>query len=376
MHNLHSTIRQVSADETLTRVQPWLSDMGITRIANITGLDCIGIPVCIAIRPNSKNMAVSQGKGYSLALAKVSAVMESIESWHVENVDCEYIKGSYHALSAQQPLVDPSDFVVLPEEAIDIQQHQLRWIKVKELFSGDMVYLPRQLYSLDTTEERDVADVFRTSSNGLASGNSYAEALVHSLCELIERDATQRWFHASPQVQDASLLDNNSITSEAAKQFIKKISDQDLAVYIWQISNQSQVPSYFCSITDSQRLPHSLFSGAGTHLHSEVALLRAITEAAQARLTYISGSRDDVFPEFYREFDPTPVVQQLLNMQATGVYQHVDTSFASFEQAVDNILTALAKQDICRVYTLDHTREPYNIPVVHSLAPDLMRNLS
>ncbi|MEH2460156.1 hypothetical protein [Nostoc sp.] len=38
---------------------------GITRIADITGLDCIDIPVAQAIRPNGKAFSASQGKGIS-----------------------------------------------------------------------------------------------------------------------------------------------------------------------------------------------------------------------------------------------------------------------------------------------------------------------
>jgi ribosomal protein S12 methylthiotransferase accessory factor YcaO len=47
--------------------------MGITRLGNITGLDRIGIPVAIAVRPNSRSVSVSQGKGLELPQALASA---------------------------------------------------------------------------------------------------------------------------------------------------------------------------------------------------------------------------------------------------------------------------------------------------------------
>ena len=75
------THRTVSTQETMTRVSPFLQQMGITRIANVTGLDTIGIPVVMVTRPNSRSVAVSQGKGLSLTAAKASGVMEAIESW-------------------------------------------------------------------------------------------------------------------------------------------------------------------------------------------------------------------------------------------------------------------------------------------------------
>ena len=60
--------------------------MGITRIANVTGLDTIGIPVVMVCRPNSRSVAVSQGKGLTLAAAKASGVMESVEGYHAEHI--------------------------------------------------------------------------------------------------------------------------------------------------------------------------------------------------------------------------------------------------------------------------------------------------
>lgn len=52
---------------------------GITRVADLTRLDYIGLPVYTAIRPNSQTLTASQGKGANPLLAKLSAVMEGIE---------------------------------------------------------------------------------------------------------------------------------------------------------------------------------------------------------------------------------------------------------------------------------------------------------
>ena len=81
-----SSHRLVPPEKTLERVRPLTSVMGITRIANVTGLDNIGIPVVMVCRPNSRSISVSQGKGYDLLSAKVSGLMESVESFHAERV--------------------------------------------------------------------------------------------------------------------------------------------------------------------------------------------------------------------------------------------------------------------------------------------------
>ncbi len=99
-HYRVGTHRVVSPVQTLERIRPHLTDMGITRLANVTGLDRVGIPVVMAMRPNSRSVAVSQGKGVDLNAAKASAVMESVESWHAERIDLPTLYGSYNDLKA------------------------------------------------------------------------------------------------------------------------------------------------------------------------------------------------------------------------------------------------------------------------------------
>lgn len=53
---------------------------GITRLADITGLDTLGVPVWSAIRPAARSYVVSAGKGLDPRHARVTAVMEAIET--------------------------------------------------------------------------------------------------------------------------------------------------------------------------------------------------------------------------------------------------------------------------------------------------------
>ena len=82
----NDTQRTVSPEETLARVEKLLPAAGITRVADITNLDRIGIPVFSSIRPTAGLGAVSvyNGKGATPAEAKVSAMMEGIERFSAE----------------------------------------------------------------------------------------------------------------------------------------------------------------------------------------------------------------------------------------------------------------------------------------------------
>jgi ribosomal protein S12 methylthiotransferase accessory factor len=62
-------------EQTWNAIKPRLREFGITRVGEVTGLDRIGLPVWIAIRPNARTLSVSQGKGLDDTAARVSAAM-------------------------------------------------------------------------------------------------------------------------------------------------------------------------------------------------------------------------------------------------------------------------------------------------------------
>ncbi len=80
------THRVVPPETTWRRVRDLLPRAGITRVADVTRLDGLGIPTFQAVRPGSLNLSVSQGKGATAIAARVSAVMESLEMWHAEDL--------------------------------------------------------------------------------------------------------------------------------------------------------------------------------------------------------------------------------------------------------------------------------------------------
>src|ERR1700691_6759956 len=93
--------RLLPAEETLARISPLRSSFGITRVANLTGLDRTGIPVIMVCRPNARSTAVFHGTGIDLAAAKASGIMEAIETWHAEYVQLLLRFASFTDLAKQ-----------------------------------------------------------------------------------------------------------------------------------------------------------------------------------------------------------------------------------------------------------------------------------
>src|SRR5262245_3363449 len=93
------THRLTQPEATLKLVTPHLPALGITRLADVTGLDSIGIPVFCAIRPRGRLLQVSNGKGLRPIDARVSALMEAVEFYHFEHPDGFTTRGSARSMS-------------------------------------------------------------------------------------------------------------------------------------------------------------------------------------------------------------------------------------------------------------------------------------
>ena len=108
-------------------MQTYAQRLGITRLANLTGLDCIGYPVVAAIRPSSRNLSVHFGKGPTIALAKLSAVMEAAELHYSERPPSKLVRNSFLSLPPGSAC-DPATL----EPVLDIgalQAAQLEWVE-------------------------------------------------------------------------------------------------------------------------------------------------------------------------------------------------------------------------------------------------------
>src|SRR4051794_8815571 len=85
---------------------------GVTRLADITGLDRIGVPVFHAVRPLSRALAVSQGKGFTSVAAQIGALMESVESAYAERFDRVDCVAPWSGLPPDARAPTISDFAV------------------------------------------------------------------------------------------------------------------------------------------------------------------------------------------------------------------------------------------------------------------------
>lgn len=344
------THRTATLAATWRRFAPLARRAGITRIADLTGLDTLGIPVFTAIRPMGRSLSTQQGKGLTPEAARISALMESLETYTAEQARAT-VRGSYRALARKRRVVDVRR-LPRPRKRLDLDA-TWRWIEGWDLTADAPILVPLECVTLDTTFTRP--PVFDISSNGLASGNALVEAIVHGLCEVLERDAEARWRRSG---SDRRLV-LDTIDDGPCQALIERITRTGARVMLWDL--EGRIPAIGCAIVEDPHeiawRPLGVYQGFGAHLLPEIAIARALTEAAQTRLTYIAGGRDDFFPfDYERATDPELVAamwgrtaeepvdaRELPRLATAGLGEDLDVLVGLCEQviAVDLTLPAL-----------------------------------
>ncbi len=365
------THRLRDPEETLAIVKPFLKQMGITRIANLTGLDRVGLPTVMVTRPNSRSVAVSLGKGLSLSAARASGVMEAIESWHAERIELPLRLSSIANLAAEY-VVDADRLPRVTGGQFDPHQARL-WVQGRDLPSDQPCWVPYEMVDTDyTTSPVAGQRAFPRTTNGLASGNNVTEASCHAICELIERDATTLWHHRGTTPR----IDPRTVDDPRCLQAMEQIAAAGLDLGIWDTTSDIGIASFRCAICEGAGTTGHIGIGDGSHPDRAIALLRALTEAAQTRLTYISGARDDLDPEEFSDSARnwrSGYIRELIDGSAPiGDFTECPTYVTGlFADDLSLLLARLSEAGMDQVVTVDLSRPEIDIAVVRAVIPGL-----
>lgn len=375
-HQLPRATRALTADETIARVLAHKDILGITRVANLTGLDRIGVPVVMVCRPNARSSAVFNGKEIDIAAAKASALMEAAETWHAEHVRAPLRLATFSEMCEDSPVADVDGLPRVPGTRFD-PHLPILWVEGRNLMDGGSVWAPFEIVHADSRiSGPPMSGSFSMSTNGLASGNRFPEAVRHGLCELVERDATSLWHRASTREQDCRRLDLATVDDPKSLTILEKLAKAELDVAVWDITTDVGAASFQCHVVDRAGEGGHLGVGAACHPEREIALLRAILEAAQVRTTYIIGSREDIEPG---DYDPATLHRRnaearALMRQSKGARDFQSVAGRRFETAeaeVAWLLDRLRSIGLKQAIAVDLTRPEIGIPVVRMIVPGL-----
>jgi ribosomal protein S12 methylthiotransferase accessory factor len=220
-------------------------------------------------------------------------------------------------------------------------------------------------------------------TNGLASGNIPLEAIVHALCEVIERDAISqhefRCLFGDPEDPMVPCRPVRLDTIEGpAATWIERILRKGLHVVVQEISVDIAVPTFRATLLDLGYATASgsvaaRFPGYGTHPDARIAVLRAITEAIQSRLAVIQGARDayNVVTESPRR---ATLLARAADLHADGAidFARIPTHpTLDLRDDLDFLLRKLKVAGFHQALVFDLSREDLGIPVVRVRIPGL-----
>ncbi len=369
--------RTVPPETTFRRLEPFLEVAAITRIADLTGLDRIGIPVFQAVRPLGLSLSASQGKGATAAAARVSAVMEALEIWHAETETLDGVHAAPGALKGRALDRDAlAAFAIAPPD-FDLA---FAWTEATDCTDGGSVFVPRDLANLDFTRDGDPPWLLR-STDGLAGGNTLGEALASATAELIERACTAAFRRISPELRAARRINPRILAAEDDRiaRLVEPIQAARLELELFDMTNDLGVTAIEAVIydLDAPGPSHLPCLGHGAHLDPVTAVTRAITEAAQTRLTHVSGNRDDILPDHYSDHHLSNTLRRFeRGFDMAGTCRGLDLTDRSGASPAEDFSEMVARITAKRegpVLFVDLTKPHIGVPVAKVLAPGLRR---
>jgi ribosomal protein S12 methylthiotransferase accessory factor len=412
--------------DTLAQIEPICNEIGVTRLCDITHMDRLDIPNFSAVLPGTDDVFwVYNGKGTSKLSAKVSALMEAIERYSSlsSTYSKPFIRGENRQLSeVYGKVLNPAEVIEPVSSMYDDNCTTMDYVLGYDLLASERILVPAEIALYQHHPRHPAVGIFKSHTNGLASGIALEEAICHALCEVIERDAVSIAELCASSIEFTILqsvldsftkigkvgrfispinignifVDNPNIfpdvdISEIAKEFepinrlVTKFTSAKLPLTIKDITQKDiGIPVFSASSVEWITHDYGYFAkGYGAHPDARIALARAITEVSQTRAANIHGARDDLKrinykanDEIYKrkwQFMPScscsQYAQQKTNtVKFSGVQSYVTEDILD---DVSLILAGLANAGLKRAIIVDLTNHKIGIPVVRAIVPGL-----
>ena len=369
------THRAIDPDNTIKNVESKLRIAGVTRIAEITHLDRIGIPVYSAIRPAAAEGAVSiyAGKGATKSQAKASAMMESFERYSAELNDKDrenFICGVFQGTN--EKYIRPNS-LILPNLLLDPENSEMEWVRSTNLKDNSTVLVPAN--AVYHPYISDTAKIFQSNTNGLASGNRIEEAVFHGMMEVVERDA---WSIFESKRQQKPEINCENTDNQIIQNILAMFKKASINVKLINLTADIDITTV-AAVSDDTILkdPALLTLGVGTHLDPEVAVIRALTEVAQSRATQIHGTREDTIRAVFMRKAGYERMKRI-NSHWFGESENSlemnelkNISTKSFKEDIETSKKILADGGFEDILYIDLTRSEIDIPVVRVIIPGM-----
>lgn len=359
-------------ESALFRARRAAERSGVTRLADVTGLDRLGVPVFQAIRPWSRALSVHQGKGLVPEAAQIGALMEAIESEHAESFLAPGPLCPFAELPASERAPKLSDFALHRRRTPD-ERTPVRWVEGRTLLDDRRLWAPFDIVSLDFT--RAAPSPFERSSAGLAAHFTREDAVRAALLEVIERDAVARWMSRGLLERTLSRIDSESIPFPWFQRIRGRLSIAGVRLSIYRAEAAIATPVFVCELIEPEAvaLGRGAVFGSACRPGGEAALLHGVLEAIQSRLTEIVGARDDIGLPPAQTVQPAPLGLGLPSPARAEPrsWAEPEGQRAGPPVSAQDLARSLAKAGYAQAAVVDLSRRGEDVIVVKAIVPGL-----
>jgi ribosomal protein S12 methylthiotransferase accessory factor len=364
--------KAITPEETLSRFYEKLENLDFTILSEVKRIDNgrLDIPVYFSVCADGAQKLTGtkkqMGKGASAAQAKASACMELAERFSFfafKNDESHFIVGDYEEMRGKgYPVLDVSYLLksVHDEKSTIKTLEQLlkdipmQWTWATKMSTGEDVLLPFSwFYAIN-------------EFNGPSAGNTYEEAALQGVCEIVERHVCSIVNHkkiVTPAINPKSVKD------PVAKELIEKFSSNGIDLYLNDFTLDTGICTVAALAIDPSTFPEKseIVYTAGTTPDAEKALIRAVTEVAQlagdfnTSANYVASglpkplSMNEV--KYLTETDSTVTVGDMANLSDDNIKTEVENCIVSLEKIGMD------------VFMIDVTHEKLQIPALYTVVP-------
>lgn len=229
---------------------------------------------------------------------------------------------------------------------------RIAWLRSCCAFSGKTILVPADFALIGRRNRGDDAAAAIADTNGCAAGPTDAHARLAALYELVERDATGRWWYG--QRVRRELVPPADELTEAT---IQCLFGQKRRLKLIDITSDIALPTVAAvSCAEDGAEP---CAGFATRQDVPSAIRSALTELMLMELRRLAGfaASDQL------EFPPTLAVE---TMSETGPAPPPESATDLLGECLEKLISAG-----CRLAWLDFTRPAFAVPVFRAISPDL-----
>ena len=358
--------------ETVNRFKQRLAKLDLDILSEVRRIDNgrLDIPVYFSVCGKDAQAVIGNkkqmGKGSSPEQSQASACMELAERFSFfsfKSNEANFITETYGNLKKQGkpllPLVrlllsvhdERTDIATLERLIEDIP---IQWVWATNLNSGEQLLVPFSwFYAIN-------------EFNGPSAGNTYEEAILQGISELVERHVCALVSH-NRLVTPA--IDPDSVTDPVGKELIAKFRKHNIELYLNDFTLDTGIPTVAALAIDRSTFPElsEIVYTAGTTPNPEKALIRAITEVAQlagdfnTQANYVaSGLPKPLSMEEVRHLTQTE--------RTVSIHDLPDLGHDNMKVEIDRSLVALARLGL-EVLVVDTMHPGLKIPAIYTIIP-------